>query len=307
MTVGELVARARERLLAGGVPAEEAPGDAEVLARHALGWDLTRYAIGRIEVAPPDAVHRFAALIARRVTREPVSQIVGHREFWGLDFEVTSDVLTPRPETELVVQAALDHWPSKPDDRRSRPPDSSPIVVDVGTGSGCIAIALATERPDARFVASDVSLAALKVARRNAARHGVSQRIAFRHTDVIPPENDVEMIVSNPPYIPLRDRDTLAPEVRDHEPHLALFGGPDGLDVYRRLFTGSVGDLNQDGWLIVEVGYDQAAAVRALADPCCWKPGRSYRDLQGIERVLTFRARRRYPGQPDDEEQDNDE
>src|SRR6476661_715183 len=111
MTVAEVVARARARLLAGGVPAEEAPGDAEVLARHALGWDLTRYAVSRSEVPPPDFASRYDALIARRLTREPVSQIVGHREFWGLDFEVTRDVLTPRPETELVVQAALDLWP----------------------------------------------------------------------------------------------------------------------------------------------------------------------------------------------------
>jgi release factor glutamine methyltransferase len=299
LTIAELVARARGRLRAGGVPPDEAPGDAEVLARHALGWDLTRYAIERGSPPPADVAARYDALIDRRLTREPVSQIVGHREFWGLDFEVTRDVLTPRPETELVVQAALDHWPSGPDD--------PPIVVDIGTGSGCIAIALATERPDAHFIASDVSPAALTVARRNAARHGVNQRIAFRHTDSIPPENDVEMIVSNPPYIPRLEQPSLAPEVRDFEPHDALFGGDDGLDFYRLLLTNCIGDLNEGGWLIVEVGYDQASAVRALADPYYWKPGRTYRDLQGVERVLMFRARRRYFGQPDEEEQDEDE
>jgi release factor glutamine methyltransferase len=294
MTVVELVARARERLLAGGVPADEAPGDAEVLARHALGWDLTQYAAGRSDPAPPEFTERYDALIGRRLTREPVSQIVGHREFWGLDFEVTRDVLTPRPETELVVQAALDV-------SAEFPPS---VVVDIGTGSGCIAIALATELPGARFVASDISLKALHVARRNAVRHGVSHRIAFVLTDCIPPENDVEMIVSNPPYIPRRDRHSLPLEVHEYEPHVALFGGEDGLDFYRRLFTAAIGDLNQDGWLIVEVGYDQAAAVRALADPYYWEAGRTYRDLQGIERVLTFRALRRYLGQPADAEQD---
>src|SRR5262245_25687860 len=170
MNVAQLVALARERLLAGGVPPDQAPGDAEVLARHALGWDLTRYASGRRDTAPRDVIERYDALIARRLTREPVSQIVGHREFWGLDFEVTRDVLTPRPETELVVQAALDHWPPGAHQSGQGVP---PVVVDIGTGSGCIAIALATERPEARFVASDVSLAALTVARRNAARHGV--------------------------------------------------------------------------------------------------------------------------------------
>jgi release factor glutamine methyltransferase len=286
MTVGEAVARARQRLLAAGVPADEAPGDAEVLARHALEWDLTRYAVGRREAPPPDFAARYDALVARRLTREPVSQIVGHREFWGLDFEVTRDVLTPRPETELVVRAALDV--------SSQPPS---VIVDIGTGSGCLAVALAREFPQATVIASDVSLAAIAVARRNAERHGVSQRIAFMHSAQIPPENDVEIVVSNPPYVPLRDAASLAPEVRDYEPAVALFGGLDGLEFYRRLLSGCVGHLNPDGWLIVEVGYDQAAAVRALAEPYYWEEGRTYRDLQGIERVLTFRALRRYRGE----------
>jgi release factor glutamine methyltransferase len=297
MTVGEIVARARERLLAGGVPAGEAPGDAEVLARHALGWDLARYAIGRGSPAPAGFGEHYDALIGRRLTREPVSQIVGHREFWGLDFEVTRDVLTPRPDTEFVVQAALDIAAKA----------SASVVVDIGTGSGCIVIALATELPDSRFIASDASLAALKVARRNAVRHGVNQRIAFVHTDYIPPEDDVDIIVSNPPYIPGHARDRLPPEVRDYEPEVALFGGDDGLEFYRRLFTRTIGSLNQDGWLIVEVGYDQPAAVTELADPHYWEAGPTYRDLQGLERVLTFRALRRYAGQPADEEQDEHE
>jgi release factor glutamine methyltransferase len=296
--LGELVAQARAALRAGGVPADEAAADAEVLARHALKWDVARYVLGRSEAPPGDFPHRYAALIARRLQREPVSQIVGHREFWGLDFEVSRDVLTPRPETELVVQAALEL--SRPE---AWSPACRPIVVDVGTGSGCIAIALATELPDARFIASDASLPALTIARRNAARHGVADRIAFLHTDLIPPENDVDMIVSNPPYIPFTQRPSLAPEVRDYEPAMALFGGCDGLDIYRRLLHDVPGDLNNGGWLIVEVGYDQAAAVKALADPRLWEIGRSYHDLQGIERVLTFRMRRR-PWEEIDEVQD---
>src|SRR5215831_10262909 len=124
-SVAELVARARERLLAGGVPADEAPGDAEVLARHVLGWDLTQYATGRRDAAPADFPTRYEDLIARRLRREPVSQIVGHREFWGLEFEVTRDVLTPRPETELAVQAVLDAC-SKPRDFSAWPP----LIVD---------------------------------------------------------------------------------------------------------------------------------------------------------------------------------
>lgn len=286
VTVAEAVAAARDVLVAGGIPSEEAPGDAEVLARHALGWDLARYAAERRDPASSHFVERYQALIGRRLTREPVSQIVGHREFWGLDFEVTRDVLTPRPETELIVQAILDVWP---DVRRKT---ASPMVVDVGTGSGCIAIALATELPDARFIASDASLSALAVARRNAARHGVSERIAFLHSALIPPENDFEIAVTNPPYIPRSERGNLPPEVLDYEPEMALFGGEDGLDVYRRLFGQLPGHLRQGGCLVVEVGYDQANAVTALADPSMWALERIYRDLQGIERVLTFRILR---------------
>jgi release factor glutamine methyltransferase len=285
MTIAALVAQARERLIAGGVPPDEAPGDAEVLARHALGWDLTQYATGRRDTPPADFLAQYESLIARRLTREPVSQIVGHREFWGLDFEVTRDVLTPRPETELVVQAALDASP------RDRPL----VIVDVGTGSGCIAIALAAELPRARLIASDVSAAALAVARRNAARHGVSQRIAFLHSRLLNPETDVDLIVSNPPYIPAGDAASLAPEVREHEPHVALFGGTDGLDAYRALFTTNQSSFcaGTDGRLIVEVGYDQAARVRAIAEQRSWTFVRGYRDLQEVERVLVFKAKNR--------------
>jgi release factor glutamine methyltransferase len=287
-TLAALVARARDRLLAGGVPAEEASGDAEVLARHALDWDLTRYTLSRGQPPPADFAERYDPLIARRLKREPVSQIVGHREFWGLDFEVTRDVLTPRPETELVVQAALDI-------ARTGHPSSAPVIVDIGTGSGCIAIALTTELPDSRFIASDASLAALTVARRNAVRHGVADRIAFLHTALIPPENDFEIVVCNPPYIPLAQRDALPPEVGEYEPEVALFGGDDGLEFYRSLLHWQTATaLVERGWLIVEVGYDQADAVKALADPLDWEPGGSYHDLQGIERVLTFRARHRF-------------
>ena len=286
------VADARSALIRAGVPADEAPGDAEVLARHALGWDLTQFALRRHDRVTGDFGHAFAALIGRRAKREPVSQIVGHREFWGLDFEVTRDVLTPRPETELVVRATLDVCA-----RRKELDSWPPIIVDVGTGSGCIAIALATALPEAMFIASDASLPALDVARRNAARHGVSRRIALLHTDVIPPQNNVEIIVSNPPYIPERERASLPPEVRDYEPPVALFAGEDGLDFYQLLFDGP-GDLTENGALIVEVGYDQAARVKSLPNPRSWRFERAYRDLQDIDRVLVFRTVR--PADGDD-------
>ncbi|HEX6463277.1 MAG TPA: peptide chain release factor N(5)-glutamine methyltransferase [Vicinamibacterales bacterium] len=289
-SVAAAIAAARSALLQAGVPADEAPGDAEVLARHALGWDLTQFTLGRNEPVPAAFEKAYAALIARRTRREPVSQIVGHREFWGLDFEVTRDVLTPRPETELIVKATLDACaePKQFD-------TWSPIIVDIGTGTGCIVVALATELPKAVFVASDASLPALDVARRNAVRHGVSRRIAFRHTDRIPPEDAVDIVVSNPPYIPERERASLAPEVREHEPSLALFGGEDGLDFYRQLFRNVPGGLCAGGRTIVEVGYDQATRVKAMANPRFWSFERAYPDLQGIERVLVFEALR-----PDD-------
>lgn len=279
MTLGEFVAEARETLLAGGVPTGEAAGDAEFLARHALGFDLTQYALARSQLPSPEFPRRFAALIARRLQREPVSQIVGYREFWGLEFEVTRDVLTPRPETELVVEAALDAFPR-----------AAPIVImDVGTGSGCLAVALAAAFPAAMLIASDISLAALTVARRNAARHGVQHRIAFLHGGDLAPENDVDLIVSNPPYIALRDAESLPVEVRDYEPHVALFGGADGLDIFRALVYAARQAIAPDGRLIVEVGYGQAPDVTGLARAARWKRERVHRDLQGIDRTLTFR------------------
>jgi len=277
MTVAQAIARARDTLLRGGIPPDEAHGDAEVLARHVLGWDLTKLAVSLRDLPPAYFQDQYDAAIARRLQREPVSQIIGHREFWGLDFEVTRDVLTPRPETELAVQAVLDLGYGS-------------VVMDIGTGSGCIAIALATERPEMRFVASDASRAAINVARRNAVRHRVSHRIAFLHSALVPPEDDVDIIVSNPPYIPATQEDTLAPEVRLFEPHEALFGGADGLEFYRRLLSERVRSAISSGGgaLVVEVGHDQAAAVAALADPRLWALERTYRDLQGIERTLVF-------------------
>jgi release factor glutamine methyltransferase len=278
MTMAEAITRAREALVAAGVPAEEAPGDAEVLARHVLGWDMAKLAASRRDQAPAAFQEQYDALVARRTRREPVSQIVGHREFWGLDFEVTRDVLTPRPETEILVDAALDVAP------RDRPI----VILDVGTGSGCIAIALATELPNARVVASDASIAALTVARRNAARHGVAQRIAFLHSALAAPENDVELLVSNPPYIPLPDAERLPPEVRDYEPSMALFGGEDGLDMYRALFRGASNSVTAAGRVIVEVGYDQAQVVREIAEREGWMLETVNKDLQGIPRTLVF-------------------
>lgn len=277
--ISALIARARETLLKGGVPADEAAADAEVLARHALNWDLATLLLEQRNPAPEGFSAEYRGLIARRLTREPVSQIVGHREFWGLEFEVTRDVLTPRPETETVVEAALAAFPR----------DAEILIFDVGTGSGCIAIALATEFPNARLIASDISGPALAVARRNAAAHGVSDRITFLQTEATAPRTNVDLMVSNPPYVAVRDAESLPMEVRGFEPHVALFAGEDGLDMYRRLLADSRTALSNGGRMILELGYDQAATVAALARAAGWEVEDIRRDLQGIERALTLR------------------
>jgi release factor glutamine methyltransferase len=278
-TVAVAIADARKALVAAGVPADEASGDAEVLARHALGWNLTEFTLRRSDAATVDFDRAYDELVARRARREPVSQIVGHREFWGLDFEVTRDVLTPRPETELIVQAAL----------AVTPRDARALIVDVGTGSGCLAVALATELPSATIVATDVSPAALAVARSNAARHRVEDRIRFVEADLVTALEPVDLIVSNPPYVAVREAAALPPEVREYEPAVALFAGPDGLGVYRRLFAAARMAIKRSGRLIVELGYNQTADVAASARERGWEVEMVRRDLQGIERAMTLK------------------
>jgi release factor glutamine methyltransferase len=278
-TVAGAIGEAREALLTAGVPPDEAPGDAEVLARHALGWDLTQFALHRNDRPPAGFEQAYSELVARRRRREPVSQIVGHREFWGLDFVVTRDVLTPRPETETLVEAALAVLPR----------DTRALIADVGTGSGCLAVALAIELPSVRVIATDISPAALAIARVNASRHRVQDRIRFVEADLLPPLDHVDLIVSNPPYVALSDAATLAPEVRDHEPHAALFAGANGLDVYGPLVRTSRDAIAADGRLILELGYNQSADVIALARAAGWEADAVRQDLQGIERALTLR------------------
>jgi len=280
-TVREAVARAREILAAAGIGADEAALDAELLARHVLGWDRARLIANGRDEAPPTFPDAYNLLIARRAAREPIAYITGHCEFWGLDFEVTPDVLIPRPETELIVEEAIAL-------HRKAPPG---LIVDVGTGSGCIAIALALEFPKAELIATDPSAPALAVARRNALRYGVNNRIAFVQSDFTAMAEGVNLTVSNPPYVALRDRPSLPPEVRDHEPGVALFAGDDGLDVYRVLLSDVIEKSRTEGGrLIVEVGYDQHPAVTALAELAGWTLEHARQDLQGITRTLVFRC-----------------
>jgi release factor glutamine methyltransferase len=277
-TLSEDVARARRRLESAGIDSNEAALDARVLAQHLLGWDAARLLTRETEAAPAAFRARFDALIARRLAREPVAYILGEKEFWNLTFTVTPAVLVPRPETELLVEAALQLFPDR---------DARFYVADAGTGSGCIAVALAKERPHAVVFASDISAAALAVARQNAERHGVATRIEFAETDLLKDAPDpFDLIVSNPPYVPAGQAPSLQPEVRDYEPAVALFAGDDGLAAIRRLVGESVLRLSGRGFLVFEFGFGQAEAVEQLVGAA---PGLRLleirKDLQGIPRV----------------------
>ena len=280
----ERLAAARDRLVAAGIPAHDAAFDAEVLARHALGWDrATLLARGR-DPEPHGFDRRFDALVERRIQREPVAQITGVREFWGLEFEVTRDVLVPRPETEIIVEEALLFA------REQR----CETVIDVGTGSGCVAIAIAHELPGVHVLAVDVSEAALAVAQRNADRLGVASRMTFQQADVLSGiDRTVDLIVSNPPYLRSGDEPALQPEVARFEPRHALFGGPDGLDVINRVLVEARSRLNPGGRLVIEFGLGQDAAVRETAAAAGWDVVRVRSDLQGIPRTILLRDKSR--------------
>jgi release factor glutamine methyltransferase len=280
------VAAAREKVRAAGIPDGEADLDARLLAEHVLGWDTARFfSTAAADPEPPGFADRYEALVARRTAREPVSYIVGHHEFWGLQLEVTPAVLIPRPETELIVEIALDALEGRPAER------GRCDIADVCTGSGCIAIALARERPTARLVATDTSEAALDLARRNAAAHRVSGRVQFIKADVLEGANGpFDIILANPPYVREGDRATLQPEVRDYEPVEALLAGPDGLDVIRRLLPQAAARLKADGMLVFEIGFGQAETVEQLISMTAeLRMVDLRRDLQGIPRTAVAR------------------
>jgi release factor glutamine methyltransferase len=293
MTIHDLVNGARERLIQAGISANLAALDAEVLARQVLGWDKARFLSDRDKDATSSFLLNYEHYVSRRMRREPISYIIGTREFWSLDFEVTPDVLIPRPETELIVEEALDRGRESFSRSADGQKDSHPLFIDVGTGSGVLAVVLAREFPSARVIATDVSAGALRVARRNAERHGVADRITFVETSFLDGlEQSADLIVSNPPYVPAVSAPGLTPEVVDYEPSVAVFGGDDGLDGLRRVLEDSIARLAPDGWLIVEFGYGQEDAVRSIV---AGLPALSLvkirGDLQDIPRTAVIRKR----------------
>ncbi|HSK09215.1 MAG TPA: peptide chain release factor N(5)-glutamine methyltransferase [Vicinamibacterales bacterium] len=309
VTPRRLAATARERLIAAGIEPGEAAMDAELLTREVLGgWERARFLAHRDD--PVEGVAgELEALLTRRERREPISQVLGRREFWGLEFEVTSAVLTPRPETELIVEEALaflrrlvagDGGAPRGGSGRhgsggGRPCPPVLHVADVGTGSGCLAICLAREIPSALVFATDVSEPALAVARRNAQRHGVAGRIRFEAASLLgTAPRPFPLIVSNPPYVPTADLPTLPPEVRAFEPGTALDGGADGLAIIRALLDASRSALSNEGRLIFEFGVGQADGVRTAVLESGLELLAIRPDLQGIPRTAV--AARRGPG-----------
>jgi release factor glutamine methyltransferase len=284
-----------------------APLAAELLMMHAMGRDRTwLYAHSEQEL---DAAtrERYFSLIARRASGVPTQHLTGHQEFWGLDFEVTPDVLIPRPETEHVIEVVLERLAIAARNAASQR-DAAHRIADVGTGSGCIAVALAHEFPSARITATDISAAALEVARRNAACHGVESRIDFVECNLLDsllhesrltnhPSFPVrasesrlfDAIASNPPYIGRNEATTLPREVREHEPDTALFGGETGTEMYAPLIAQAAMLLKPDGILVLELGHNSAEHVSRLLTALAWSDLALTSDLAGTKRVASAR------------------
>lgn len=257
---------------------------AELLLAHALGCErielYTRY-----ELEPDaQALERFRRNVREAARGAPIAYLTGSKDFFSLNFEVCPDVLVPRPETELLVERAI-HLARSASNAALR-------ILDVGCGSGCIAVALARNLPAAALFASDISEPALAVARRNAERLGVAARIEFRCGDLLAPwsaDPPFDLIVSNPPYVGTLEADSLPASVRDFEPHRALFAGPDGLEVIRRLIDQAPPHLAAGGSLLCEMAWNQSAVVRELLDARGWRDIVVYRDHLNHERVVYAR------------------
>jgi release factor glutamine methyltransferase len=284
-TISEAIAEGARQLQSSGV--DEARRAAGVLLCHALGIDRTHLLTKAGQQIDEPDYRAYLRLIGRRAAGEPSQYVTGHQEFYGLDFIVTTAVLIPRPETEFLVEQVI---------KLARESQlSAPLIADIGTGSGCVAVAVAASLPNAKVLATDVSSAALGVARKNAERHGAGRRIEFLEGDLLEPlarrglEESVDILASNPPYVEERGPEPVQPEVRDWEPHAALFGGADGLDFYRRLLVDGLKYVRPGGYFVFEIGYDQLDAISGLIAGPSWELTEVTNDLQGIPRTLTVR------------------
>jgi release factor glutamine methyltransferase len=299
---------------------------AELLLLHALGRNRTWLYAHPEEVLSNDEAQRYLALLARRAGGEPTQHLTGKQEFWGLEFEVTPDVLIPRPETEHVIEVALDRL-ALGELRAGRPPKTEGAglqIADIGTGSGCIAVALAKELPEANLVATDISPAALAVAQRNAKRHAAADRIRFLESNLLEvfslgvqhaaphlgetsnnasrafttspvashEPHPFDLIASNPPYVGRREAASLPREVRDHEPACALYGGEEGYELYAELIAQSRRHLKPGGILVLELGHNCLPAVRPLLEAPEWINVSVTDDLAGIPRVIAAERER---------------
>ncbi len=277
-----------EKLLAEGPHPTRARRDAETLLLHVLRQaspetNLAWLIAHDSEPIEPERAAELCDLVERRLAGEPIQYITGEAEFYGLSFHLNRDVLIPRPETELLVEKAIAFVGKL----RQTNEASEPRIVDVGTGSGAIAVALAHALPFAEIAATDISAPAIAVARSNAARNGLADRIRFLEGDLLAPVagEQFDLIVSNPPYVAEGDRAALDIEVRNYEPAQALFAGGDGLAIYRRLIPASFTSLAAGGILLLEIGYGQREAIDALLEICGFKEIEFFSDLQGIPRV----------------------
>jgi release factor glutamine methyltransferase len=277
LTLVQAWTAARRRLEAAGI---EGPViDARLMLEVAANATRADIVTDPYRVLTPDQIQTLDSFLTRRAAREPVSHILGRKGFWTIELKVTPDVLTPRPDTEVIVDYVL----------KTLTPDLPVHMLDLGVGSGAILLAILSERVMATGLGVDISSPALEVARENAALMGLTDRAQFLHADWAQgqPDDRYDLVVSNPPYIATGVIATLEPEVRAHEPHLALDGGKDGLDAYRKLASEIVRVLKPGGLFAIEIGYDQSRPVEALMRHAGAKGVRTLKDLANRNRVVT--------------------
>ena len=266
--------------------------EARTIVGHVLGLDLTGLMLGRDRPVGPDEVARMIETARRRLAGEPIQRVIGEADFFGLSFRLTSATLVPRPDTETLVEAVLARIAAV----------ERPVLADLGVGSGAILVSLLWARSDAIGVATDLSEEALATARGNAERHGVAERALFvrgSYASMLA-AGGFDAVVSNPPYIESAVVDTLEPAVRDHDPRLALDGGADGLDAYRRIVAEAAAAVKPGGLLALEIGWDQGASVPALLPAADWRDVAVLPDLAGRDRVVVARRSQPLRRSPDD-------